>query len=158
LIGILLRPAVQDDEGFLFDLYASARQAELASVPWPAAMKDSFLRMQFDAQRTHYRTHFPRAEHSIILCDDARAGRIYVDRQESQILIVDLTLLPEFHRRGIGHELIGALQSEAAPAGKALSGHVERWNPAAHFWRRMGFEITPGAEGDMYDRIYWKLS
>jgi GNAT superfamily N-acetyltransferase len=90
------------------------------------------------------------------LCDDARAGRIYVDRRESEILIVDLTLLPDFHRRGIGRDSIAGLQAEAVASKKALTGHVERLNPAAHFWRSMGFEITPDEE--MYDRIYWKLT
>jgi GNAT superfamily N-acetyltransferase len=150
---ITLCAAAGADENFLRELYASTRQAELALMPWPAEAKQGFLRMQFDAQRGYYLSVYPKADHSIILAAGVPAGRLYVDRQASQILIVDLTLLPEFHRRGIGRVLVSVLQSEAASLGKLLTGHVERRNPAAAFWRRMGFDVAAGDE--MYHRISW---
>ncbi len=82
------------------------------------------------------------------------SGRLYVDRQDSQILIVDITLLPEFHRRGIGRVLVSELQWEAVSLGKTISGHVERWNPARTFWRKMGFQVEDG--DDMYSPISWR--
>jgi GNAT superfamily N-acetyltransferase len=150
---ITLRAALDTDESFLRELYASTRQAELALMPWTADAKDGFLRMQFEAQRSHYLSFYPKADHSIVLADSTPAGRIYVDRQDSRILIVDITLLPEFHRRGIGRVLVSQLQSEAASLGKGLTGHVEKWNPAAAFWRHMGFQMADGDE--LYSPISW---
>ncbi len=148
-----LRAVLDTDETFLRELYASTRQAEMALMPWPEEAKEGFLRMQFEAQRRHYLSFYPKADHSVVLADGAPAGRLYVDRQDSQILIVDITLLPDFHRRGIGRVLVSELQSEAASLGKGLSGHVERWNPAAAFWRHMGFHVADGDE--LYSPISW---
>ena len=122
-------------------------------MPWPAEAKEGFLRMQFEAQRSHYLSFYPQADHSIVLADGVPAGRLYVDRQDAQILIVDITLLPEFHRRGIGRALVSELQLEAASSGRVLTGHVEKLNPAAAFWRHMGFHLADGDE--MYSRISW---
>lgn len=151
--SITLRAVTVEDEGFLYKLYASTRQSEMAMVPWPPEQKQAFLRMQFEAQTKHYRAAYPTADHSIVVAGEALAGRLCSDRQESQILIVDLTLLPEFQGRGIGRALVSELQSEAAASGKILTGHVEKWNPARVFWRRMGFDVADGDE--MYHRISW---
>jgi GNAT superfamily N-acetyltransferase len=151
--SITLRAAIDEDESFLYELYASTRQAEIAMVPWSAEQKQNFLRMQFEAQAKHYRAAYPTANHSIVMTGEARAGRLYADRQESQILIVDLTLLPEFRGQGIGRALVSDLQSEAASLEKVLTGHVEKWNPASDFWRHMGFLTADG--DDIYHPISW---
>jgi GNAT superfamily N-acetyltransferase len=151
--AITLRVAVDEDEIFLYELYASTRRTEMALLPWPPEAKRGFLRMQFEAQTRHYRSAYPGASHSIVLTEESLAGRLYVDRRQSEILIVDFTLLPEFQGRGIGRALVSELQSEAAAAGRILSGHVGKWSPAGVFWRHMGFEVAKGDE--MYDRISW---
>lgn len=150
---VALRAAANEDESFLYALYSSTRQAEMAALPWPSEGKNAFLRTQFEAQRKHYGSVYPAADHFIITMEAEPAGRLYVNRQASQILIVDLTLLPEFQGRGIGRGLVSALQHEAASSGKTLTGSVARWNPAAAFWQRMGFDLSGGDE--MYSRISW---
>jgi GNAT superfamily N-acetyltransferase len=154
--SITLRAAMDEDERFLYELYAGTRRSEMAMVPWPPEQKHAFLRMQFEAQIKHYRSAYPNADHSIVVTGEALAGRLYAHREESQILIVDLTLLPEFRGRGIGRALVSELQREAVSLRKVLTGHVERWNPASAFWRHMGFEIADG--DDVYNRIVWSLA
>ena len=39
---VVLRPAVEEDEAFLFRVYASGREAELASNGWDEAMNIYF--------------------------------------------------------------------------------------------------------------------
>ena len=153
---VRLRPVANEDEDFLFELYASTRRAELALMPWPPEAKHGFLRMQFQAQTTHYRSFYPGADHSIVMSGETSAGRFYVDRQASQILIVDFTLLPEFHQRGIGRVVISELQAEAASSGKTITGHVEKQNPARVFWRRMGFDLADADE--IRERISWSAA
>src|SRR5581483_11449538 len=66
---VSLRDATPDDDEFLANLYGSLRQQELDLTGWDAAQRDAFIRMQFAAQQTHYRTHYPTGIHQIILLD-----------------------------------------------------------------------------------------
>src|ERR1700724_4892838 len=135
-----LRAAIPEDEQFLRAVYASTRAEELARVPWSDEQKRAFIDHQFAAQDAHYRQHYPTAQYSIIEVRDAPAGRLYVDRWEEEIRIMDIALLPEHRRVGIGTKLLGQLQDEARAAGKALTIYVEKFNPARCLYQRLGFQ------------------
>ena len=147
--SISLREIVEADREFLYRVYASTREDELAPVPWSDAEKENFLRMQFNAQDTHYRSHFPDARYEIVLLDGKPIGRLYVDRRGDEIRILDIALLPEHRRAGIGGSLMRELLAEAADAGKPIRIHVERNNPAMHLYNRLGF-IECGETGVYY--------
>jgi len=66
MVEYALRPAAPDDADFLFRVYASTREAELAVVPWTPEQKAAFLRMQFKAQDTDYRARNPEARFLVI--------------------------------------------------------------------------------------------
>lgn len=134
-----LRPVRDVDETFLLEIYSSTRADEMALVPWDAAQKQAFLQMQFDAQQKHYRAYFPNARHDLILVGDQSIGRVYVDRRETEIRILDLTLLPEARGRGIGTLILQELMKEAAEADKALSIYVESFNHSLGLFQRLGF-------------------
>lgn len=138
---IALRPASAEDTELLVAVYASTRAAELASTDWTDEQKDQFCRMQFQAQDTHYRQHYPGAQFAVIMNGAQAAGRLYVDRWPAEIRIMDIALLPEQRARGIGTHLLRQLQHEAAAAGKALTIHVERFNPALRLYERLGFRV-----------------
>jgi ribosomal protein S18 acetylase RimI-like enzyme len=137
---IILRPAGPEDEQFLYQVYASTRAEEMARVPWEPAQQEAFLRMQFDAQLQHYRTHNPEASHDLILRDGVPIGRLYVARREREIRILDITLLPDFRHQGIGTPLIKELMVEAAGAGQPLTIYVESFNPSLRLFERLGFK------------------
>lgn len=130
--------AVPDAE-FLFAVYASTRTEELAQVGWTDTQRESFLRMQFDAQRRCYEGDYPGAEFQIILVDGQPAGRLYVQRLEQEIRIMDLALLPEFRGRGIGTGLLRGILAEGSQIGQRVSIHVEIFNPARRLYERLGF-------------------
>jgi len=111
----------------------------MALVDWSNVQKQEFLRMQFDAQHRYYRDQFRRASFDLLLLDGQAIGRLYVDRRESEIRVIDIALLPEFRGRGIGGEIMKALIDEAAAGNKSVSIHVEHNNPALHLYRRLGF-------------------
>ena len=134
-----LRVATPEDEQFLRAVYASTRAEELARVPWSDEQKRAFTDMQFAAQDADYRRHYPAAQYSIIEVQGVPVGRLYVDRCKKEIRIIDIALLPEHRRAGIGTKLLRELQSEARLAGKALNIHVERFNPALNLYHRLGF-------------------
>ncbi|MEC8485393.1 MAG: hypothetical protein VXY99_16370, partial [Pseudomonadota bacterium] len=62
-----LRPVLNEDEGFLKQVYGSTRIDELRPLNWSQEQVQRFIQMQFEAQYTHYRNYFPNAEHSILL-------------------------------------------------------------------------------------------
>jgi len=142
--GISLRPAQQEgaasDLEFLYGVYAASRAEELAQVPdWTEAQKGEFLRSQFSLQHTHYQSHFPNARYDVI-CEGGRPiGRLYVDRSETEMRIMDIALLPEFRGRGIGRSLLTEVLAEADAAGLPVGLHVEATNPAKRLYERMGF-------------------
>lgn len=138
-LPVSLRPTVAEDEAFLLAVYSSTRADEIAQVPWSEAQRTAFLQMQFTAQQRHYQTHFPKATHDIILFDKQPAGRLYVDRRDDEIRILDIALLPDYRQRGIGFALIKALMNEAAEADKPLAIHVESFNSSRQLFERLGF-------------------
>ena len=108
-------------------------------MPWDAAQKTAFVQMQFAAQHAYYQEHYAGADFDVILVDSQPAGRLYVNRTDDELRIVDIALLPQWCNRGIGSALVTALQAEAAAAGKPLRIHVERFNPALRLYERLGF-------------------
>lgn len=139
--SVALQSARPEDEPFLFAVYASTRAEELSQVAWSHEQREAFLRMQFAAQSRHYKEHY--AEFSIIVVEGRRAGRLYVHRGEKEIRIVDIALLPEFQRRGIGTKLLKEIFSEAAQSRKIVTIHVEAFNPARRWYERLGFKKLP---------------
>jgi ribosomal protein S18 acetylase RimI-like enzyme len=137
--SVRLRAVNTDDESFLQTVYGDSRAEELARVPWSDAQRDAFVQMQFTAQQNHYREFFPNATHEIILVDESPAGRLYVDRRDGEIRILDISLLTEKRGQGIGSQLINALIEEADAAGKSISVYVESYNPSKLLFERLGF-------------------
>lgn len=138
-MSLHLRSVNRDDDAFLFDLYATTREAELDAWGWNAAERDSFLTLQFGAQSRAYECKFPAADHHIILERDVPIGRIIVHRGEEEIRLVDVTLLPAHQGAGIGTDLIRGLLEEADGARKPLRLHVLKGNSAVRLYERMGF-------------------
>jgi GNAT superfamily N-acetyltransferase len=151
--GLTFRPIVDADLAFLARLYASTRQEELAVTDWSDAQKAAFLQHQFDAQHAHYQKYY-RGSDFLLIERGARAiGRLYLARWREEHRIVDVALLPEHRGAGLGTALLGDLLDEAAAAGKAVTIHVEKFNPALTLYRRLGF-VAAGEEG-VYDLMRW---
>jgi ribosomal protein S18 acetylase RimI-like enzyme len=149
-----LRAVCGDDEALLFEIYSSTRAAEMAQVSWDAAAKEAFLRSQLSAQQTHYRKFFPEATHDLILVKGNPAGRLYVNRREDEIHILDIALLPEFRNLGIGTAILRDLMAEAVSTNRAVLLHVEIFNPAMKLYERLGF-AKAGDQG-IYHEMIWK--
>lgn len=149
-----LRPATDEDLPFLRRVYASTRTAELATVPWTTDEKQHFLSFQFEAQHRYYHKHFPDAAFDVVLADGEPVGRLYVDRRDAEIRLIDIALLPEHRGRGIGSRLLAALLSEAARCRRPVRIHVERDNPALSLYLRLGFRAIE--HGAVYDLMEWQ--
>ncbi len=141
-MAIHFRPITLEDLSFLFQVYASTRLEELALTDWNEAQKAAFLQMQFTAQHRHYQQYYAAADFLLILQDDIPIGRFYVARGEDEIRIVDIALLPEYRRGGIGATILRDLFAEADAAGKPVRIHVEKFNPALRLYQRLEFMLV----------------
>ena len=136
---LALRPAGDDDRGFLAGVYASTRTEELGPVPWSDEQKAAFLEQQFTAQSAHYAAHFADASFDVVLVDGDPAGRLIVARREDVLKVIDIALLPEHRGRGLGTRLLRPLLDEASERGVKVEVYVEQFNPALRLYERLGF-------------------
>lgn len=143
---IFLRQENEGDLEFLCRLYGTIRRAELEMTSWDEAQKEAFVRMQFLAQREHYLKHYPGASLQVIEDETQPIGRLYVDRWEHEIRIMDIALLPEYCGQGLGSQLITSIQEEGQRTGKDVTIHVEKFNPALRLYKRLGFQIVEDKE------------
>jgi RimJ/RimL family protein N-acetyltransferase len=150
---LMLRPATDADLPFLFQVYAHTRLDELAPLAWSAEQVNAFLNQQFWAQHTHYHEQSPHADYSIILSDSQPVGRIYIERRDHEIELIDIALLPAYRGQGIGTELLRALLNEAAQAQKPVRLYVEDFNPAYRLYSRFGFQ--PIGTNGVYTYMEW---
>jgi ribosomal protein S18 acetylase RimI-like enzyme len=151
--GLRFRPIAESDLLFLARVYASTRSEELAAAPLSDAQKASFLAEQFSLQHAHYQKYYPAADWLITMRAGEDIGRLYIERWPTQHRIIDIAFLPQHRGKGLGEALLRDLMDEAAAAGKAVSIHVETFNPALRLYRRLGF-ATEEDKG-VYDLMRW---
>jgi ribosomal protein S18 acetylase RimI-like enzyme len=129
------------------------RSTPLALTDWPDQRKQAFLNDQFQAQHAHYQRYYPGADWLVTMRGGESIGRLYIARWPSQHRIIDIALLPAHRGIGLGEALLRDLIDEAAAAGKAVSIHVEKFNPAMRLYRRLGF--TTEEDKGVYDLMRW---
>lgn len=140
--GIGYRPFAAEDFAFIEALYFSTRAKELARTGWPEEQKQAFLTQQHHAQHHHYQTYYPDAERLIVERGGEPIGRLYLDAWTLEIRIVDISLMPAARGQGIGEAILRDLIEQAATAGKGVSIHVEKFNPARRLYQRIGFVVA----------------
>jgi ribosomal protein S18 acetylase RimI-like enzyme len=144
-----LRPMQPADQAFSYQVYASTRLEEMALVDWLPEQKATFLHMQYDLRERQYQAAYPDAVTVMILCDNVPAGAMITVQTADAVCLVDIAILPEYRRLGIGTAILRDLQKE----GKKIVLHVLRQNPAARWYSRLGFVAV--AEDAMYQRMEW---
>jgi ribosomal protein S18 acetylase RimI-like enzyme len=153
-LGLTFRRITDTDLPFLARVYASTRAEELAVViSMTDAQKAAFLDAQFHLQHAHYQKYYPQADWLVTMRGGEDVGRLYIERWPSQHRIIDIAFLPEHRRKGFGEPLLCDVMDEAAAAGKAVSIHVEKLNPAMRLYRRLGF--TTEEDKGVYDLMRW---
>jgi GNAT superfamily N-acetyltransferase len=151
---VVLRPETPQDAPFLRHLYGTTREMEMQVMPWSEEQKRAFLDMQFHAQTTHYRECYPDCAFLVIEVDGEPVGRLYIERADDAIHLIDIALLPEYRGRGIGGQMMEEILTEARAAGKDVAIYVEYFNPARRLYDRLGFrEIDTNG---VYLRMVWE--
>jgi len=139
---ITFRTVADADRGFLLDLYADGRAAELAPTPWTDAQKRAFIEMQFTAQSKSYAEHHPHASHEIICVAGRPVGRLYLSRHGRAFHILDLLIATASRRGGIGSQVLAGILEQADRENKPTTVYVESFNPSLRLFKRLGFQIA----------------
>ncbi len=123
-------------------------------VPWNIQEKDEFLDMQFNAQHKFYQDTFTAANFELVIFENQRIGRLYIDRRDTEIRVIDIALLSEFRGQGIGENLMQEILDEAHTHGKSVTIHVEKENPAMTLYTRLGFNEVE--DQGVYRLMEWR--
>jgi ribosomal protein S18 acetylase RimI-like enzyme len=152
---LAVRPALPQDEIFLYELYSAVRAPEFALAPISATQKEDLIRMQFRGQMSAYTQMYPNSCYHIVLLDGKPVGRLWVAPGDNEFHLVDIAIHPQLQSKGIGTVLIQRLQQEAAKAGLPIRCCVFRFNPGSlRFHQRLGFAIV--REDEMYFYLEWR--
>lgn len=152
---LILRPVTPEDEEFLIAVYGKTREDELAQAEWGEGQKDQFVRWQFGLQQREYQSRFPDYDYRVIVINDRAAGRIWVGRDDEQIRLLEIAIMPEFQNRGAGTILLRRLIEQANQTNKVLRHMVFVLNNDAHrFYERLGFEVIE--DFGAYKHMEWR--
>jgi ribosomal protein S18 acetylase RimI-like enzyme len=149
-LSFSLRPVTAEDGAFLLRLYGTTREDEMNAAGFPQEHRAAFVNMQFQAQQTHYHKFFPQAEHSLVLLGDKPVGRVWIDRSEREIHLLDIALLPEFCNQGLGAAVMRQLIAESGQKRLPISVYVLQHSPALRFYQRLGFVQTREEDFNLY--------
>ncbi|BDU19171.1 hypothetical protein DYGSA30_06280 [Dyella sp. GSA-30] len=146
--GISLRYAHDGDLAFFRDIYAQSRAAEVAAMPWSAAVRRAFCDSQFELQHRHYVAHYRQGHFLVVEHDGKAIGRLYVCHQSDELWLVDILIDQTWRGQGIGTALLDWMRELASGLGLiSLRLHVLKNNQGARrLYERQGF-VPDGAEG-----------
>jgi GNAT superfamily N-acetyltransferase len=148
---LAVRPALPQDEIFLYELYSAVRGPEFALAPVTATQREELIRMQFRASMSAYSATFPNSCYHLVLLDGKPVGRLWVAQGDGEFTLVDIAVHPSVQSKGIGTALIQRLQQEAAKARLPIRCTVFRFNPGSlRFHQRLGFTIVRADEMHFY--------
>ena len=139
---LAVRPALPQDEIFLYDLYSAIRGPEFAQALLTPTQREFLIRMHFRGQISTYTELYPNSCYHIVLLDSKAIGRLWVTQMEREFRLVDIAVHPRVQSQGIGTALIQRLQQEATRARLPVVSFVSRFNPdSLRFHKRLGFQI-----------------
>ncbi len=150
---ITFKAITDDDIPFLYTVYRSTRIEEFAHANFTEQQLEDFLQMQFVLQHNQYMKNYRNASFDLIMIHDSTpVGRLYVNRMEDDIRIIDIAILPEYRNQGIGRSIMHDIIQASEKTSKTISLHVEQNNPALKFYQRLGFT----AEGSQSIYLFMK--
>ena len=149
-----MRPATDDDQAFIEQLYASTRD-DLRLFSGNPALVANLIAMQQNLQAAGYRSQFPHALHAILEHRGAPVGRIIVDFAAAEVRLVDIAFLPEARGQGFGRAILHALQQSAHARHLPLALRVHSGNVQARgLYLALGFQVC--ANDGLAEQMIWR--
>ncbi|CAB3703634.1 GNAT family N-acetyltransferase [Paraburkholderia rhynchosiae] len=138
---IILRPALADDEPFLFELRKATMTEHLAHVGEAADDAEHRARLlhRYDAAR-------------VISVDGMRAGLLKAHRTDTEWVVVQFQITPALQGRGIGKSALRTLLRAADADALPVALRVLKGNRARRLYERLGFKIAGEDERQFHMR------
>lgn len=155
---ISLRPIQDEDLMVLSEIYGGTREKELTQiVEWNEEQKRAFVLQQFMAQHEYYQKNYIGAAFYIIQKNKDSIGRLYIHEnfQEKGVRIIDIAILSQWQNKGIGSSILKDILAKASTLNRAVSIHVETFNPAMKLYKKLNFEKISETNG-VYHLLEWK--
>jgi ribosomal protein S18 acetylase RimI-like enzyme len=145
---------IPSDGAVFFELYTAVRSEEMGMQDWDPELRKATLRFQFEAQTRGYTGQFPNAEERLIVRDGSPIGWLIVDRSGPAVHCVDIAIVSRERSKGIGTQVLRALQAEAAAKGAAVVLNVLTTNVRAMaLYSRLGFRVR---QDDLHTVMEWR--
>ncbi len=144
--GIALRPERSADQSFIRRLYRAGRADEIAAAGWPPKMARAFLDDQFTYQEHHFAGLGAGLHRFMITSDRQAIGRLYLIQRADFVHIVDIALIAQRRKSGLGTDIVSVLQRAVADHGQAgLTLNVVKGSAAIRLYQRLGFALADTA-------------
>lgn len=149
-----VRPCKQSDDVFLYDVFCTTWQSEVAALP-NQNLARHVLRIQHIAQERRFAGRYPGHQRYVLMHEGEAAGRLYLHESGSTMQIVDLTLLPQFRHLGIGSRLLVDLMKQAVQDSAVITTEVgRRIKDVTGFLAAMGFDLV--SVDDLDNHFEWR--
>ena len=126
-----LIPATDADFGFLWRLHKSAFAEHVeATWGWDEAWQLNYFEKKFEP-----------AEIRLIIVDSETVGAVSYSKEEDQVLLSYIAILPERQNRGIGRSVLKWLLEREGKA-MPVSLRVLKVSPARRLYETLGFEVV----------------
>ncbi len=150
-----LRPAEAADDDFLFRLFRDTKIGILHMAQIPEAQIPALIAFQHQSRAHTYRTLYPAAVNSIIEWSGQPIGLLIEHDEGDTVYVVDVELMPEHQRQGLGTALMRAVMDEWAARGRGIRVKVAVENePSLALWRKLGF-VETGLDPSYYLGMRW---
>lgn len=125
-----LRPIVDDDEDFLWNLKVATLRGYIEEYfGWDEPTARGFL------HRTMQNAH-------LVLIDGRPAGIIKVYEENGWLFLGEIGLMPEHQNKGLGTQIIRDVLDLADKLGMNVELQVFANNPACRLYERLGFRVS----------------
>ncbi|CAB3800337.1 GNAT family N-acetyltransferase [Paraburkholderia fynbosensis] len=145
--ALTLRPALGDDESFLFELRKATMTEHLARAGEPTDDVEHRARLlhRYDTAR-------------VICIDGVPAGLLKAHRTDTEWVVVQLQITPALQGRGIGERALRTVLRAAQDDALPVTLKVLKGNPAKRLYDRLGFEIVGEDDAQFYMRRAMRAS
>ncbi len=137
------RPTTDLDGPALFRLFLQTHAAEIATLADDPGTRDALASMQYVELRMRARTEFPDAVDLVIENDDAVCGRVVTVLRADGIQLIQLAVLEEHRRHGIGSAALRRLVGVAGRQGCSIWLRADAAScDCRRFLERAGLTVT----------------
>lgn len=136
------------------------RAATEADVPALLALREATMRAHMlnsgadvspDSMRGRLLHGYRHAQ--VLLHDGRIVGLLKLDRSGEDYVVMQIQLAPELQGRGLGEILLREYIAEAHAAGRDVTLHVLKANPARGLYARLGFVVEGEDEQEYHMRL-----